>query len=221
MLEIQRKYIHINNNFDVYFIAFDSQQLEDIILMDDIIYVKGEESLINILNKTIQGLNYLINILGYKYDYVVRTNISTLINLNNLYKFLDSSPRNLFYSGGHLETIGWPLAINEICESKQNLRYQFYNTKFIQGTSIILSIDIVNHLLSNQHLIEYDIVDDVKLGLLIKDLFPDVYNNLNQVQLAYMTYNYIESNSIFIRNKTNDRLLDINVMILFVDILLN
>ena len=221
MLEIQRRYIHTNNNFDVYFVTFDNNQIEEIILIDDIIYVKGEESLINILYKTIQGFNYLIKILNYKYDYVVRSNISTLINLNNIYKFLDLSPRNLFYSGGRLENMSWPLDKTEICKSKQHMRYDFYKTQFIQGTCIILSIDIVNFFISNQHLIEYDIVDDVKIGLLIKEYFPDVYNNLNIVQKAYMTYNNFDPNCIFIRNKSENRIFDTNLMALFVDILLN
>jgi hypothetical protein len=209
MLEIQRKYIHLNDNFDVYFITFNNNQSEDIVLVDDIIYIKGEDTLINILIKTIKAYEFITQTLDKKYDYIIRTNISTLVHLNNLYQYLNTSPRNMFYSGGQFIKLGWPLGKNEISVEKQHLSNNYFHTKYYQGTSIILSIDIMNHILQNQHLIEYDIVDDVKIGLLIKDYLPDVYNNLEEINLPKTTFMWYQPDTIFIRNKTNDRERDV------------
>ncbi len=209
MLEIQRKYIHLNDNFDVYFITFNNTQSEDVVLVDDIIYVKGEEIILNILIKTLKAFEFITQILDKKYDYVIRTNISTLLNLNNLYQYLYISPRNMFYSGGKFIRLAWPFSPGYISVEKQHLSNSFYNTKYIQGTSIILSIDIMNHILQNQHSIEHDVVDDVKIGLLVKEYFPDVYNNLEHIQFAKISYCLYTYDTVFIRNKTDNRKRDI------------
>lgn len=87
MLEIQKLYIHNNKNIDVYFITLTESQSEEVILNNNIIYIKGKESYTNILFKTLKSLKF-INNLNSEYDFVVRSNISTIINLNNLYEYL-------------------------------------------------------------------------------------------------------------------------------------
>jgi len=184
MLKLQRSYLHNHPNIDVYFVAF-KDQLDDIVVDKDILWFKGKESLPNILLKTFNGVKYAMN--HASYDYLVRTNISTLIHLKNLYSFLESSPRNLFYTG-------------KLMTCKRTL--------FMQGTAIILSMDVVKQLLAKP--IIYDIVDDVKIGLLIKNRFPTIYDNLSNVKLPKFTHNQIDNNSVFIRNKhPKNRHLDI------------
>ena len=61
MLEIQRKYVHNHINIESYFVTLDENLNCDIKLDNNIIYVKGKESFINILYKTIKALDYLIN----------------------------------------------------------------------------------------------------------------------------------------------------------------
>jgi hypothetical protein len=202
MLNVQRKYVHNNTNIDVYFITFDENLEEDVKIIDDFIYVKGKESLINILYKTIKSLNYIINTLNRTYDYIIRTNISTIINFENLLNYLTDCPKINLYIGGKLEILRWSLAQNEISEYKQDQRNAFHELKFIQGIGIILSCDIVNKILSDAHSIEYDIVDDVKLGLIIRDKFPEVYNNIDNIPLARVSYNFSKE-SVFIRNRTD------------------
>jgi hypothetical protein len=213
MLKIQRKYIHNNKNIDVYFVTLDEEMTEDIKINNDIIYVKGKESNINILYKTIKSLDHIINTLDEKYDYIVRSNISTIINLDNLYSYLSISPKTNLYTGVKLEIIQWLLAPNEISEYKQHQRNDFFGLKFFQGIGIVLSYDIVKQILNDANTIEYDIVDDVKLGLIIRDKFPEIYNNISNTSLANISYYHITKESVFIRNKTNDRLNDINNML--------
>ena len=194
MLNLQRSYLNDHKNIDVFFVAF-RDQVEDIVVDEDILWVKGKETLPNILLKTFKGAEYAMR--HQTYDYLVRTNISTLVDLENLYSFLESSPRNLFYTGGHL------------MKNK--------GVFFMQGTAIILSIDVVQKLLSRP--IVYDIVDDVKLGMLIKNRFSGIYTNLSKMKHPKFTHTQIDKDSIFIRNKhPRQRHLDIINMKKFVDI---
>lgn len=194
MLKLQRSYLHDHKNIDTFFVAF-KDQVDDIVVDKDILWIKGKESLPNILLKTFKGAEYAMKL--QTYDYLVRTNISTLIDLENLYSFLESSPRTLFYTGGNL---------------MKHRRGVF----FMQGTAIILSIDVVQSLVSNP--IVYNIVDDVKLGLLIKNRFPGIYTRLAEMNRPKFTHTQIDKDTIFIRNKhCKKRHLDIVNMKKFVD----
>ena len=83
---------------------------------------------------------------------------------------------------------------------KHNL-YSLTNLHFFQGTSIIMSHDVINHLLNNQDKIKFDIVDDVSIAMYLRTYLPDVYNCINNYTLPKFTINNYEDDSIFIRNK--------------------
>ena len=50
MLEIQRKYAHKHSHINSYFVIYRKNQKENITIEDDMIFVKGEESKLNIFN---------------------------------------------------------------------------------------------------------------------------------------------------------------------------
>lgn len=221
MQQVQKTYIHDNKHFDVYFVLFDEELSEDVKIIEDIIYIRGKETYINILYKTIKALSFIINTLKIEYDFVIRSNISTIINFDNLYKYLEISKKTKLYTGGTLETLEWSLQTYEICEEKQEYRNSFFGLKYIQGTSIILSYDVIKTILSYEKLIKYDVVDDVKLGLLIRCFCPDIYENIDKILLPKLTYNNFTEDSVFIRNKTKNRILDIYNMRNFIDNFIN
>ncbi|MFY7728211.1 MAG: glycosyltransferase [Flavobacterium sp.] len=213
MLTIQKEIVNSNSDIDTYFVTFNNDQDDDIVINDNIMYVKGSESYTNILYKTIKGLDYIIHTKSQQYDYIVRSNISTILHLSNLCAYLDSLPRNEVYTGCTLETLRWMLAPYEILETKQHRRNDYYGVQYIQGTCIILSRDVVQYLLSIQSTIEYDIVDDVKIGLIIRDHLPVVYNAMKKLPLAKVTYNNMyEPNTVCIRNRSSNRLSDVHRM---------
>jgi len=234
MLELQKSYINnvipnnsnnsnINSNINIntYFVTLKEDLSEDILLIDDIIYVKGKESYTNILYKTMKALEYCIYTLNNSYDYIVRSNISTIINFNNLCIYLSALTTTNLYTGCKLETLLWELQPYEISENKQNDRNKYFGLKYFQGIGIIFSYDVVKKLLENLPYIDYDIVDDVKLGLIISELLPEVYNNIDKIHLPPLSYNKCEENSVFIRNRTQNRLIDINNMNFFINNLTN
>jgi hypothetical protein len=87
--------LHLINFF---FIEFKEDQEEDVIEINNTLYFKGTESITpGIIIKTTLAINYLKN--NYEYDFLFRTNLSTLININNLCKYINTLPQDNICSG--------------------------------------------------------------------------------------------------------------------------
>jgi hypothetical protein len=201
MLNLQKQYINNDSDIDTYFIQFKNQE-HDIIVEDNLISFKGEENAMNILNKTILAFEYLFNTENKKYDFVIRSNISTMINLKNLKKVLENSPKNNLYSGGiclHHNWLDYKYGIYKETIEKHKLK----NFKFVQGTSIILSFDVANIILNNQHLLDKTIIDDVSIALFLRDNYQDTYNNVFYHEMSSSVNSY-NPNAVFIRNNSYD-----------------
>ena len=198
-LELQKKYIHSKDNIEAYFITYGNHE-EEILVKDNIISFKGEEGYMKITQKTIMALDYLINVENRTYDYVIRTNISTIIHLDNLVTYLENEPRENLYAGGLLFSIDWMdynFGINEDTTQKYNL----HKFVFAQGTSIVLSFDVAKYILDNHELIHYEIIDDVAIGLLLRDHKPEAYNSIFRKK-PQRSINSYEKDAIFIRNRS-------------------
>lgn len=203
MLEIQKKYIHNNPNVDCYFVTMDEKQKHEISIKDNIISIKGKECLLNITFKTIKAFNYILNIQKKQYDYVVRSNVSTMIHFKNLLKYLESLPTNCVYVGGNIQILQWldhKAGINEDTYAKYNLQ----DLKYVQGTGIIMSIDVIRIILANKNKLKYHIVDDVTFGMFIRDYMNRIYNNISSDKFCKILVNDYDENCVFIRNKTSD-----------------
>lgn len=72
-----------------------------------------------------------------------------------------------------------------------------------------MSYDVVEEFLKIKDNIEYDIVDDVKIGILIRTYLPEVYENIEKNPFAKVSFNNYEDDSVFIRNKSNKRKTDL------------
>jgi hypothetical protein len=94
--DVWRLYMKINPNFDCFFLTAKSDIIEPYI-ENDTLYVPGIESLIpGIIEKTIQAIYFFKD---SNYDYILRTNLSSVFNFNSLENILISSPRENFYFG--------------------------------------------------------------------------------------------------------------------------
>jgi ribosomal protein RSM22 (predicted rRNA methylase) len=73
-------------------------------------------------------------------------------------------------------------------------------------------------IIDNIHFIDYDVIDDVAIGMLINSKFPDIipYHINNRVFVHNCNGNYKELDNIMnymiIQNKNNDRMIDVNQM---------
>ena len=190
MLEVQRKYHNKYNDVTTYFIEFRNQQ-NDIEIENDFIYIKGVEHILNILDKTIKAVEYLINN-NFMFDFLIRTNISTMINIPLLISYCNNLPKENIYTGGNIEKLQW------LDHKAGIINEDLHGTIYVQGNGIILSYDVINHIILNKHNLNYNIVDDVTLGSYINKYKPNT--NIHKFKCPHFDCKYELNNNININN---------------------
>jgi hypothetical protein len=156
-----KKYMKMFDNIKIYLVHCRNDIDEELIVCEDdgTIFYNCEESLVpGIFLKSIYSMNYCHKV--FKYDYLIRTNLSSFYNIPKLLEFLYDQPKTNFASGG----IGL-----------------FYDIPFISGSGIIISYDLVEKILKSAlednavgHIPNYP--DDVLLGYLINlHINPSTY----------------------------------------------
>jgi len=173
-LKIQRENLIKNEFIDYYFITYDENLTEEFLLVDDMLFIKGKENIMNVLDKTIKAFRYFTNI--ERYDFIVRTNISTVLNFKLLCNYLNSIPKNNIYAGSIYFKLSWLDEISGITKETTQ-KYNLNELNFFQGTCIILSFDVVKFMLGNQEKIIHEIIDDVSIALFIKTYMTPLYDS--------------------------------------------
>lgn len=118
----------------------------------------GIESFVpGILQKTLDTLAYFQDA---TFDYVVRSNVSSLVNFDQLLNFLKARP--IAFGGCHVLNQQWldmPFGIKD--ETLFGLRYP-------AGICIILRRDMVDLLLAQRHQVDMTLIDDVAIGVFFR-----------------------------------------------------
>ena len=192
MVELQKEYMKSyksnNSNIIFYFYCYKEDLQEEYMIEDDVIYIKGTETFVpGILEKTIKAFEITKNI---EYDFLVRSNISTVIDYSKLDNVLYKIPDDVIYAGGScrlLAGLNHPYGIHKV-----------YNIPFILGTSIILKREGVHKLINNKNVLSETIIDDVAIGLFFKH-FGDKPYGFD----SYYRYNLscVSNDVIFYRNR--------------------
>lgn len=157
----EKKYGKNNDKIKFIFLENDEELSEDIKYNEEnyTFYVKEKESIEpGVLIKTVKGMEYCLSNFNFKYLY--RTNLSSLFNFDNYFKFINNLSDNTEkYIGGNI--FRW-------------------NTTFISGAGIFMTKKIVEDILKNKNKLNYERADDVALSVLVSDLgieFSDIYMN--------------------------------------------
>lgn len=198
MKKLQNKYIHSNELIEYYFVSFKRIMDTNVSIDGDMIYVKGNEDYMNILEKTIVALDYLINTKNKIYDFIIRTNVSTIFNYNNLLRYLTTIPSTNVYLGKEMR-LNWLDEKFGITEFKINL-YSLKGLMFFQGICIIMSYDVVKHITENMINLKYEIIDDVAICMYIKTYLPKSYDCHNFYENPEVSVNGCNKDSVVIRN---------------------
>lgn len=114
-------------------------------IIDNNIFVNVHETIFNCGQKTIESLE-VINSMDF--DYIFRVNSSSYVDKELMIKYLLDKPREKYYSG----VIG-----------------NYNNIKYASGSGYFLSHDLVNLILQNKSKWNHNYIDDVALGLLLKE----------------------------------------------------
>lgn len=195
-------YLKQFNNVIFYFVTYREQN-KDIIIENNCIYINGKEGFIpQCLDKTIIAIDYCINHLNIYFDFLIRSNISTIINFN---KFPCQLPLTNCYSSAVIQKLNWldvPFGINE------NNFNKLKGTLYSSGTNIIMSKDVVEYLLYYKNKLDRTIIDDVSIGFLLNKK----YKPINIKQDKKIIENEIDKDAFIIRNKSKNRYDDVKRM---------
>ncbi len=203
MLRIQRTYCNKFDDVESYFITYRNTQSNYVEIENDIVYVRGEETYLGITRKTIDTIEYLLNNLQYKVDYIVRTNMSTIVNIPKLKSFCNSISRENIYTSGNMNKLNW------IDEPAGIIDDSLFGTIYASGTSIIMSNDVATSLIKNKQNIRHDIVDDVSIGVFMNTYLPHVFNiNTPTANFLRISPEFnpteMDTDAVFYRNRTGE-----------------
>lgn len=197
------------DNVKTYFYKINNSIKNEIEIEDDIFNIRdGKESIIpGILDKTIIILKYFENEIK-NYDYIIRTNISSIINFELLTNELKITPIKYYDSTYIIK----------------------YNVFFASGTNIIMSNNGCKLLLDNLHIIKMintKLNDDLIIGIIFKNIniiTDDIFNNKNKFVFVQPNLNdndidlLIKKKYIVYRNRNDmDRNIDIIQMKKIID----
>ncbi len=151
-----------NSWYEYFYIEFNSTIENDFLVEKNTIKIKGNETLMpGLFEKTIKSMKYIID--NFEFSYLMRTNLSTLLHLENIYSFLNLlDQQNLHkYFGG--------FTIKDVV---------FTGTDVVSGTGIFASNNVVKYLIEKyDDKRKYDVPDDVLFSNIIHD------SNLNETKI--------------------------------------
>jgi len=197
-------------NIDIFFLeSSDDVQPNTASIKNNTIYCGITDSYIpGILHKTLLALKVLP-----KYDFYVRTNLSTVVDYKELNSFLQTIPLNIFFSTGFEDfKIGDKLSKKHQAEKykivseikDKNLPYygNFKNNDntWFSGWTIIFSKNYVNILIEYldriPYILESNVPDDVLLGILMGKHYKNINIKCNKMCIKKT------KNTIFYRCKS-------------------
>ena len=214
----------------IYYLFDDS--ISNPTFKDDILLIPGKESYLpGILDKTIKAIDITKNM---DYDYLLRSNISTVVNIKMLLNYLTRNP-DVDYGGSwaltHIRK-GFRDPLNGINDDRYD------GLDFISGTGIILSRNAVRNILENKNKIYYTVVDDVSIGFFFqrntnikpitfnssqsydeKDLSKEYNTDIEQREHILPYKGSINLDIIFHRNRSSNRENDVKNMKVICNIL--
>jgi len=201
MLKIQRSYCHKYDGVHSFFVTYRKTQSNHVEIEDDIVYVKGEETYLGITRKTIDAMEFLLNRMK-DIDYVVRSNMSTVINIPELKSFLEPLPRTGIYTSGLMIELRWLDHASGVVDES------LWGTKYASGTSIILSKDVAESIVQRKDQIRHDIIDDLSIGVFMTKFFPNTYGVAPLAKFFAVPFDIDERSfardAAFYRTRTND-----------------
>jgi hypothetical protein len=143
------------NDVTTYFYKYNENITDNIEVSGDIINIKGRESYVpGILNKTIDAFMLFKNNGEYeKYDYIIRSNISSIVNFSLLSEQLELKPVEYYGS----TNIGYITLDNT-------------NIPFASGTNIIMSKKGYMTFVDNINLLDKALIDDISIAVFFHKL---------------------------------------------------
>ncbi len=155
------------------------------------LYINIPDTFENIIFKTLVSMSYVLNVTNC--NYLIRTNMSTLLNLDKFEKIFNNLPKKNLFAGPFIGNIN--------------------KRPWISGTLFIMSRDTVEYILSKPF------VNDKNEDIIINTLVPDEFVSFNIPRLDFIQDTVLYHKSFIgnedilcFRFKTSDRLYDATLM---------
>jgi hypothetical protein len=162
MYKITREYYKRFDNVLTLYYLFSESDREPYI-EEDILYLPGNETYIpGILDKTMTAFSYIWK--NYpNYDYYIRTNISTIVDINQFLKRVEREPIEY---GGFVICLpdGYRDPVSGIDDNR------FVGTTYATGTLIIFSNNLFKRIIDHSHQVDRTVIDDVAIGILARNV---------------------------------------------------
>lgn len=190
-----------DNEYDFYFYDGGNEKfsVEKYKEYANIIHCVSGDDISNTYQKSLESYKWIVE--NKKYDWIIRVNISTYINLYVLDKFLNCANKNTIYA-------------NQFCAYLYNWHY--LNDCFPRGDAHIIHFEIFKKAIEKSEELDIskindgtDKVDDVLLGMLYIKAYEDLY--VNNYQTIYYNFLPEEINDI----KNNPKLLNDSAYCIF------
>lgn len=174
------------HSYDFYFYdgGNDKLSVEKYKEYANIIHCVSGDDIHNTYQKSLEAYKWIIG--NKEYDWVIRVNISTYVNLYILDKFLSCANKNTIYA-------------NQFCVYLYNWHY--LNDCYPRGDSHIIHFDIFKKAILKSDELDIskiqdktDKVDDVLLGMLYMKAYDDLY--VNNYQTLFYNFLPIDVESI-------------------------
>ena len=132
----------------------------------------------NITAKTLLAMEYLLCQQNLIFDFVLRTNVSTIFNFTELVKYCNQIPTKNIYTGGFILNLQW------LDPSFGIHNNELFGALFVQGSCILWSYDIAYNIIENIDKVRTDIIDDVAFGVYIQNYLPNTLQNLYPFKIS-------------------------------------
>jgi len=196
--KLTREYYKQFPKIKTIYYKFDETILQEFELRSDILHIRGKETYVPV-DKTIKAFQYMDH--HYAFDYLVRSNISTIVNFDRLTPFLNN--QDLDYGGG-LKNI-----LRNIDRTAGIVDTTYFGIEYASGTSIILSSVTIKHIIYNTDRIKFNLIDDVAIGLFIREHTNAIVKYTPSTSFLYVDTFMCDDSYIFYRNRHKNRETDI------------
>jgi hypothetical protein len=213
MYRITREY-YSQTGIDTVYYCFDDSINENYAYdpVTKLLRIRGKESYLpGILQKTVKAFQFVPQ-LGKSYDYIARTNISTIVDFRKWLDILSTHPVD--YAGSTEMSIakGWRDPPAGITDDR------YAGTRYASGTCILFSQHLFGAMLQKLDQIDYGVIDDVAIGKFVAEQFPHVkLQSFGKYMLytEHVSADWVCSRKhhyIFFRNRHTNRADDVKMM---------
>jgi len=207
MLNETNQYIKTVNNKEFFFCFICYKPIQEDYLYDkerNILTINGTDSLIpGILNKTIDAIDIITNKMNIEYDFIFRTTVATCINIPKILSLLNKLDIYKEYYIGNLQKLEW---IDIGCGI---IDQTHWGTWYCGGGFAIFSKSIALKMVLDRDAFIMNVVDDLSIGIFIKQL-PNI-EYVNWHNLAEYRGQCNENKIVFFNNTNkHDRKIDVN-----------